>query len=368
MKVLMVSKACVVGTYQTKLEAIGRTPDVDLTVVVPPYWKEPGGDLMLEHSHTQHYTLRVEQIRLNGRYHFHYYPKLGPLIETLQPDIVHLDEEPYSFVTLHGLRHAKAVGAKALFFSWQNISRRYVAPFRMVEQYVLGSADYALMGNAAADAVWRGKGYSGPSQILPQFGVSLDLFEPKSHESRPNTPFVIGSASRRLKYEKGVDLLMHAAARLSGNWCLKITGDGGERPELEQLTRRLGIEDRVQFIGKIGSDAMRSFLHSLDVMVLPSRTMPTWKEQFGRVLIESMASEVPVVGSDSGEIPNVIGDAGFVFPEGDADALFKHLDALQRSETLRLEFGRKGRQRVVSHYTQEQIAAKTVAVYRTMLQ
>ncbi|MGB1253204.1 MAG: glycosyltransferase family 4 protein [Candidatus Promineifilaceae bacterium] len=364
----MVSKACVVGTYQTKLEAIGRSPDVDLTVVVPPSWKEPGGDLVLERSHTNHYTLRAEQIRLNGRYHFHYYPQLGSIVEALRPDIVHLDEEPYSFVTLHGLRYAQAVGAKSLFFSWQNIARKYIAPFRMIERYVLGAADYALMGNAAAEDVWRSKGYTGPSEILPQFGVSLDLFQPKPQNATSADRFVIGSASRRLKFEKGVDLLMTAASRLSGNWFLRITGDGGERPQLEQLAIDLGIQDRVEFVGKIGSDAMRGFLHSLDVMVLPSRTMPTWKEQFGRVLIETMASEIPVIGSDSGEIPNVIGDAGFVFPEGDADALFVHLDRLQRSDALRMEFGRKGRQRVITHYTQEQIAAKTVDVYRAMLQ
>ena len=364
----MVSKACVVGTYQTKLEAIGRESDVELTVIVPPAWKEPGGDLILERSHTNHYTLRAEQIRLNGRYHFHYYPQLGPIIEALQPDIVHLDEEPYSFVTLHGMRQAQAVGAKTLFFSWQNISRKYVAPFRMIEQYVLGSADFALMGNAAAEQVWRGKGYAGHSKILPQFGVSLDLFRPKSRTADPSRPFIIGSASRRLKYEKGVDLLMHAASRLGGNWRLKIAGDGGEKSELEQLAITLGIADRVQFVGKIHSGEMESFLHSLNVMVLPSRTMPTWKEQFGRVIIEAMACELPVIGSNSGEIPNVIGDAGFIFPEEDVEMLFSQLSRLQTSSDLQVEFGRKGRQHVITNYTQAQIAAKTVSVYRTMLQ
>ena len=368
MKVLMVSKACVVGTYQTKLEAIGKTPDVDLTVIVPPSWKEPGGDLVLERCHTEHYSLRSEQIRLNGRYHFHYYPQLGQIISELKPDIVHMDEEPYSFVTLHGVRHAKAVGAKTLFFSWQNISRKYIAPFRMIEKYVLGSTDYALMGNAAAEEVWRRKGYEGPSEILPQFGVSLDLFRPKSSTRSAERPFVIGSASRRLKYEKGVDLLMKACMQLDGDWCLKVAGDGGERAELEALASQLGIADRVNFVGKIGSAEMEAFLHSLDVMVLPSRTMPTWKEQFGRVIIESMACHVPVIGSDSGEIPNVIGDAGMVFAEEDVDGLASQLQQLHDSAELRAEISQKGYRRVVEHYTQAQIAARTVEVYRAMLQ
>ena len=59
----------------------------------------------------------------------------------------------------------------------------------------------------------------------------------------------------------------------------------------------------------------------MDVSVLPSLTRPNWKEQFGRTLAEAMSCETPVIGSDSGEIPHVIGDAGLIFKEGDAQAL-----------------------------------------------
>ena len=69
------------------------------------------------------------------------------------------------------------------------------------------------------------------------------------------------------------------------------------------------------------STEVPAVLRALDVLVLPSLTTPSWKEQFGRVLQEAMACAIPVVGSDSGEIPHVIGDAGLVTPEGDAAAL-----------------------------------------------
>lgn len=363
----MVSKACVVGTYQTKLEAIGQTADVDLTVVVPAKWKEAGGDLHLERCHLDGYDLRVEPIALNGHFHQHFYPRLGKLIRQLRPDIVHMDEEPYSFVTWLGFRAAKAVGAKTLFFSWQNILRVYPPPFRWMEQQILHYADYAQMGNAAAEQVWRDKGYRGPSQTFPQFGVSLDLFRPKSTPTQPNTPFVIGSANRRITHAKGIDLILQAAARLDGNWQLRITGDGDEKPQLEQLAQTLGIAERVQFVGKIGSEQVPEFLRGLDVLILPSRTTKTWKEQFGRVLIEAMAVGVPIIGSDSGEIPHVLADAGLVFREDDADHLFTHLQAFRNSAELRQQYVQRGHQRVEAHYTQQQIAAKTVAIYRQML-
>lgn len=88
-----------------------------------------------------------------------------------------------------------------------------------------------------------------------------------------------------------------------------LAGDGEERSALEQLAQELGIADRVTFLGRQASSNMATFYNSLDVLVLPSRTLPNWKEQFGRVLIEAMACQVPVVGSDSGEIRNVVAAA-----------------------------------------------------------
>ena len=80
-----------------------------------------------------------------------------------------------------------------------------------------------------------------------------------------------------------------------------------------------------------------------------------------------MACETVVVGSDAGEIPHVIGDAGRVFPEADATALRAILDTLIRAPKLRRDLGAHGRERVLSHFTQQEIARATLAVYRAML-
>jgi glycosyltransferase involved in cell wall biosynthesis len=74
-----------------------------------------------------------------------------------------------------------------------------------------------------------------------------------------------------------------------------------------------------------------------------------------------------VVGSDSGAIPNIIGDAGLIVPEGDVDALAGALRRLRESAALWAELGAKGRARVLAHFTHQQVAADTVAVYREMM-
>ncbi|MGC9335378.1 MAG: glycosyl transferase family 1, partial [Anaerolineae bacterium] len=68
MRVLMVSKACLVGAYQRKLEELAAQPGMELTVVVPPYWRDEWGRIELERQHTTGYELLVESMALNGHF------------------------------------------------------------------------------------------------------------------------------------------------------------------------------------------------------------------------------------------------------------------------------------------------------------
>jgi glycosyltransferase involved in cell wall biosynthesis len=366
MRVLMVSKACLVGAYQRKLEEIAAYDDIELTVAVPPSWRDERGEVLLERAHTQGYDLVVEPIRFNGSFHTHYYPRLRQRIAHLGPDLVHIDEEPYNVATAHAMWLARRAGVRTLFFSWQNLNRRYPVPFRWFERYVLRHADYGIVGNRASATVWRAKGFPGPLTVIPQFGVDSEIFKPGKRKTETGRGFVIGFAGR-LVLEKGVYLLIEAAATLPGEWELVVCGSGPERDRLRRLTQELDIGNRVVFTGQIPSTRMPEFYQQLDVLVLPSRTQSNWKEQFGRALVEGMACAVPVIGSRSGEIPNVIGDAGLVFQEGDAVELHGLLLDLQGKEDLRRELGWRGRQRVLEHYTQAQVAAQTVRVYRDVM-
>ncbi|MFQ3664330.1 MAG: glycosyltransferase, partial [Chloroflexaceae bacterium] len=98
----------------------------------------------------------------------------------------------------------------------------------------------------------------------------------------------------------------------------------------------------------------------------PSRTTPTWKEQFGRVLIEAMSCGVPVIGSSSGEIPHVIGEGGLTYPEGDVSALSAAIARLVADPAARRELACRGRERVLAHFTQAAIARRHVEVYAAM--
>ncbi len=364
MRVLMLSKACVVGAYQKKLEEMARLPELELMVVVPPYWRDERGVLELERQYTKGYELVVEPMVLNGNFHLHFYPGLGRQMQRVRPDLVHIDEEPYNLATAHALWLARRAGAKSLFFSWQNLLRHYPLPFRMMERYVLDHANYGIVGNQESGQVWRTKGYQGPLAVIPQFGVDPEIFKPAPRTE--GRGFVIGYVGRLVE-QKGIDLLLEALYGLEGTWRAYVLGSGPEGEALRSQAQRLRLANRVSFDDPIPSSQMPTYYHQLDVLVVPSRTRPNWKEQFGRVIVEAMACGVPVIGSDSGEIPNVIGDAGLIFPEEQVEVLRAHLARLLGDPNLQKELARRGRERVLARFTQAQVAAQTYRVYRTVL-
>lgn len=366
MRVVMVSKALVVPAYQRKLEEIAAHQDVDLTAVIPATWDgqpyAPG--------YTQGYRPLVQPIRFDGNFHIFYLPTLGRVLRTIRPDVVHIDEEPFNLATVLATRQAVAVGARPIFFTWQNINRRYPPPFRWFEPYVYQRTAHAIAGNAEAVDVLRAKGYTGPATVIPQFGVDPDLFVPPdaSPSSPPdsNRPFTIG-APNRLEPHKGIDWLLEAVAGLLGEWRLRFVGNGPLAGEIPAKAASLGIANRVTVERPVPSREVPGLLRQFDVVVLPSLTTVWWKEQFGRVLQEAMACEVPVVGSDSGEIPHVIGDAGLVVREGDRADLRDALARLMVDPGLRRDLGQRGRVRVLERFTQASVAARTVEVYRSVM-
>ncbi len=359
MRVVILSKALAVGAYQRKAEWIAAEPDVALTVLVPQSWQGRAAEC----AFTQGYDLRALPIRFSHHFHLHYYPTLARTLHALQPDVFHIDEEPYNFATWHAMRCALRLPRRPriVFFSWQNLLKRYPPPFCWMERDVLRHANAAIVGNQEAHQVWRAKGFQRLMRVVPQFGVDESQFQPAPHP--PSDRFTIGYAGRLVR-EKGVDVLMRAFARLPAHTRLIVVGEGDQAAALQRLARQLGVGERVTFKPPLPSTQMPAFYRQLDAFVLPSRTTPQWKEQFGRVLIEAMACGVPVITSRCGEAPHVAGEAGLVFEEEDDNALAQHLHRLLNDVELRHSLACAGRQRVLAQFTMRRIAEETAAVYR----
>jgi glycosyltransferase involved in cell wall biosynthesis len=260
-----------------------------------------------------------------------------------------------------------------VFFGWQNLDKRLPPPFGALRRGVFVRAAGGIGGTERAAAVMRRAGYRGPLAVIPQMGVDPERYRPdadararvRAELAVPSDAAAVGFVGR-LVPEKGVDLLLEAAAGVPDAWVL-ILGGGPEERRLRSRADALGIAARVRFVGALPSTAVASWLPALDVLALPSLTTPGWAEQFGRALVEAMACGVAVVGSDSGEIGAVIGDAGTVVPEGSVSALRDALSRLlgDRSELRRLAHA--GRSRVLERFTQDVIVEQTVSFYGLVL-
>lgn len=323
---------------------------------------------MLERLYTSGYQVVVAPIRLNGRYHLHYYPTLRGIFDQVRPEVVHIDEEPYNAATAHAMYLAVRRQVPALFFSYQNIYRRYPPPFRQFERYNYRHAAAAIAGNHAAGEVLKQKGYEGPLFEIPQFGFDTDIY----HRTQPRPPrspgsrFVLGYIGR-LKEEKGLLTMVEALPMLPPYCQAVFIGFGPLKSALEKRARELGVSPRVVLRPGVATAEVPLQLQQMDVMILPSLTRPNWKEQFGRTLAEAMACETPVIGSDSGEIPNVVGDAGLIFQEGNAEALSLCVKRLLDEPELLPDLAARGRRRVLENYTQAHIAEQTYEVYRKVM-
>ncbi|HUO58254.1 MAG TPA: glycosyltransferase [bacterium] len=374
MKIFWVSHSSVIPTYREKLSLLARRKDVELTLLLPQSWPEAGQRVFPQPQSPEVEGFRIITAPLvfEGRVKRHFYPSFFPYVEAAQPDLIHVEEEPYSLAAWQAARAAKKLGAKLVFFTWENLLERFEFPHQHIRDYVLKRADYAIAGDQEAAQLLKRAGYpSSQTSVIPQYGVNPQLFKPKKGPGLKKElglgSFTVGYVGR-LVPEKGLDGLLEAFARLGlKDSTLLLVGNGSLRQELEQKAAELGVDGRTKFIPAMSQQKLPDYLNSMDVLVLPSLTTLKWKEQFGRVLIEAQACGVPVIGSDSGAIPEVIGKAGLIFKEADTGELAKGLRRLAASKSLRKKLALAGIKQVLGLYTNRIIADRIHAIHRRVL-
>jgi glycosyltransferase involved in cell wall biosynthesis len=355
-------------TMSRKVELLATQPDVTICHICPRYWRDELVQVQQSTTQTTYRQIAVD-IHRPADPHRALYRTVTFAMRDFQPDIIHAEEEPDSVPAAQIVlaRRLFAPRAKLLLHTWQNLERPLMWYVRAILRTTLRASAGVMCASGEAQDLLRRYGYARFTAILPALGVDTRVFTPG--EAAPRDQFTIAFVGR-LVPEKGLDTLIDAVELLARSSTplpvkLMIIGDGPYRSDIAQHAAQLG--DTVQFTAALPPQQIAPQLRQIDALVLPSRTTPVWKEQFGRVLIEAMACGVPVVGSNSGAIPEVIGEAGLIFSEGDANALADSLHRLIASPELRADLAQRGLARVQGHYTQERIAQQTLEFYRQVL-
>lgn len=372
LRVLFVSHTYVVGINQGKLAAIARHGFTQVGLLAPAKWQARSWNQIfeLEQDYAE-ISYQPASVLLNGRTGGYLY-RLGSILTALRrfsPNILQVEEEVFSLSTFQMALVARLTGIPLAVFGWENLDQKLPRLRQWLRQFVLSTAKLIIAGNQDGADLLRQWGYTGEITVMPQMGVDATLFRASVRSLPIDRPVRIGFMGR-LVHEKGIDLVFEAARflREKGHSVeIVLCGSGKDEAQLRALSEQQGISKLVAWKCKVPHADVPIELAQFDILVLPSRTMPTWKEQFGHVLIEAMSMGVPVVGSSSGEIPNVIGRSDLVFTEDKADELASILEGLISDNSAYEAASQYGIERVKDRYTHERLAERLIAEWATIL-
>lgn len=375
MRIVAVSHASVTDVNQqfyAELEKAGN----QVHLIIPSNFRSSYSDKAIHTSRWPSFSGTIEQrkIALSNNIPLHFYQSnLRPSMDKFQPDVLFVEEEPYSASAWQAYYASRHLPIKRVIYSAQNIVKKYPPPFRWMEQYVLSRSDMAAVVSDKVGEVMRAKGFS--RHLLPfPLGVDTTQFRPniearstKRWELGISDRFVIGYVGRFVE-EKGIHTLLEAIPFLTEtNVKFVFVGNGPLLDEIKEVKGK--YPDMLTIADDVKHRDVHLWINAFDVLVLPSLTKPNWKEQFGRVIIEAMACQVPVVGSDSGEIPVLVNKTGggWCFPEGNVQEFIKMIGRLSADDEERNEKARKGLAHVQSVYSKRALATSFSTALQSMI-
>ena len=284
---------------------------------------------------------------------------LGRTLRRLSPAAVWAHEEPTSgaaqqlLAWLWWRSRRTRVGVAIVENIWR--APRRLSGLR--QRLLVRRIDHFFGGSTEAVRSFRAAFQVGSASHEVAF---LPTCDHRSERSGAGTGFVLGFAGR-ICAEKGWRVLIEALRGLPEDVTLRMAGTGPEDADLRTAIQSAGLAGRVALLGVVSRRDLKGFYRSIDTLVVPSLTTPAWKEQLGAVLPEAMSAGVPVIGSDSGAIPEVIGAAGVVVPEGDPARLREAIARLRADPEERRRLAREGRRRYEREFSIEAFARRVAA-------
>lgn len=388
MRILVASHTYIVDLNREKWRSLAQLqPDIEVTVVVPKRWR-PGGvqKQIIEPEYLEEGSFRVVPIAnfsQNNQGLLAFGTGLIDLLRKFRPHILQAEQgvKSLAYAELITLNRLLNLQAKNVFFTWWNLPYQLRWPVTALEAYNLRHSDGIIAGNQDGADILRQRGYQGPIAVMPQLGVDEQIFQPQPQTELAlalgitSDDFIIGFVGRFVP-EKGLMTLAKALAGLREYpWKWLLVGRGEQKEQLQNWAADNQLSDRLIWVESVPHDQVPRYMNVINALVLPSETTyefqtltsAGWKEQFGHVLIEAMACKVPIIGSDCGEIPHAVGEAGLIFPEQNVSALQNCLQRLFEEPQLAQNLAQKGYERAMTQYTNHALAKRTLAFYRTLV-
>lgn len=394
MKILVVGHTYIANINRIKWQMLAQKyNDIQIKVVIPKIWPASlfninAGDYKKDNlNNCEFIALKTRRSGNEVLYNYKFID-LFKILKNYKPDIIHVEQgdNAVSYFQLIILSKILRLKSKFTFFTWVNWQHKWSLKYKLfwsfIERFNLKNSDGAIVGNNVAKDILINKNFLKNIEVLPQLGVNEKYFYAACHDceipgqARDDT-IRIGFIGR-LVPEKGVWDLLKVFLELHRkykNIKLIFIGNGTEKDKLINFINRSRIKSgmtsacggQVAFMSAVPHEQVGKILNTFDIFVLPSYDTPEWKEQFGHVLIEAMACKIPVLGSNAGNIPEVIKDAGLIFEQRNLKDLKEKLELLINNKNLRQDLSKKGYDLFVNNYSYNYIAEKSYKFFKEIL-
>jgi glycosyltransferase involved in cell wall biosynthesis len=364
MRAILVSHAYVSRASRAKLRALNAL-GCTVAAAVPARWPDPDGRGPTITEWTDDGGVGIVpipvrgdasepgRVRWDGR-------SLRRLFKDFRPDIVQVEEEPWSRAAARSVAEARRLRIPVVGFTRTSLPVTHGLAERIRRRSVLRTAAGAIAATPLAGALLAQARPGLPLAVIPQLGVA-----PASVASRVDGPLSLGFMGR-LVPEKGLDVLFRACVKVLGDWTLDVVGTGPSLLELEALAERLGISARVTWHGALPRADLAPVWDGINCLVAPSRATRDWVEIEAPAVVEAMGRGIPVVASDTGALRHVVGSGGIVVPEDDPTLLADALRMLLDDPAERVRLGGEGRRRVMAEFTGEALARRQLEFWRSL--
>ncbi|MFH1972239.1 MAG: glycosyltransferase family 4 protein [archaeon] len=397
-KVVCLTASGVIHDHHGWFNNMAKNPHIDLTAIIAPNWPyHRGGTSFFKSLFGTYKSVNADEMYFNKKDRvyeiikkmplfpgktFYFYPTLFFMLNRLNPDVIHISCEPEYAILTQTILWKKLFRKKTkiVVFTHENMYYPYkdrlfynLFIYKVLERFNLKNFDGATLATNEVGGLLRLKGFHKPTIVVGN-QVDVDFFKKKDVSKLKKRlgfkdEIVIGYFSR-IEESKGILTIIRALGKIKDKkFKLLVVGRCEEdfMIELKEKISSVGITDKVVFVSEVPRKEVVDYMNCSDMIIMGGLSTKTWVEQFGRVNAESMACEVPVIGSSSGGIPEAVSEGGLIFKEDNDEDLKNKIGKLMEDAGLRKKLGKLGRQRVLNNYSNKKSAENTLKLFERLL-
>ena len=385
MRILVLSHALINPIAQARWRKMANVGKNHIQLVVPKRWvvlwfgkkninniSDEQGDL---------FSIKTAKTTSDWNFSFYFFRGLRKVISDFKPDVIyptHESNQTIQMVLLHRFFFRRS---KLLFFTMSQHVRtapplsfhpRHLIGFcwrRLAWWLLCNGTNGAICHYPAIKDQLRKEGYKKPILIQTQIGVDETIFKPDANE-RINirsklglNGFIVGFVGRVIS-DKGIWDIADAISQISYDVGLLIVGDGPDLDKLCDIATEGGWRERLHLQGEVPLIEVANIMQAMDCLFLGSRDTDGWVDTFPNVVAQAMSVGIPVIGSQSGAIPFLLGGRGLLYKQGDIDEILSHINNLYIDESLGIKIGSSLRERALSEFCTESINDKFIDFLR----